>query len=331
MRQLMISLDKKILDPTSAAAARMIAYGKKYELFIIIPNRQKIQLDLSPTVHVYGSGGFTKPGQFGSLYDTGKKILKKEPVDLITTQDPFFIGLIGYWLSRQFKLPVTVQLHGDFFGSNYYRTGSLPNWLRYQIAKYLVKRADKIRAVGERVKQSVLALGVSENKIEVRAVPVDTEKIRTYQPKFNVHERYPGYEKIFLVLGRLDAVKNISWLLQIWATVVPQQKKYLLLIVGEGRERRDLEYKIKILGLQNNVKLAGWTNDSWSYLKTVDCVLFPSLSEGYGLVSMEASAVGTQLIMSDVGVANFELKASPKVVILPVNDQWAWTQQILKS
>ena len=243
---------------------------------------------------------------------------------MITTQDPFFTGLIGILLKRKFKIKLEVQMHGDFFGDYYQK-----QWIKLKIAKFVLKCADVIRVVGERVKQSLLNLGISENKIIVKSVPIDTELIKNYQPKIDLHQKYPGYEKIFLVLGRLDPVKNVSWLIGVFREVVNQQGGCLLLIVGSGKEESNLKLQVTSYKLQNNIKFETWTDDPISYIKTADCVLFSSLSEGYGLVPMEAFFAGTLVIMNDVGVANCELKSSEKVKIISVSDREAWIKSML--
>jgi len=323
----MISLDKKILDKNSAVANRMVEYGEKDELFIIIPNSERIELNLSPTVHVFTSWGKNKLRQFSELYGVGGRLLKKEKIDLISTQDPFFIGLLGVCFKKQFKLPIETQLHGDFFSSNYYHFKSGPmNHLRWHIGKYVVRRADRVRVVGERIKQSLVKFGIRPEKIITRPIKINAENLN--QPILNLKEKYPGYEKVFLILGRLEPVKNITWLVAIFKEIL-KQKNYLLLIVGRGSEEINIRRQIVNNNLDSNIKLQNWTEDPYSYLKTVDCVLFSSLSEGYGLVAMEAHAAGTPVIMNDVGVANYELKPSDKVKILPINDKEKWIQAIL--
>lgn len=318
----MISLDKNILNKDSVVARRMVEYGKKDELFIIIPYQTKQAFDLSQTVHVQSTGG-NKFVQFPRLIKIGSRLLKEHNIPEITTQDPFFTGLAGWYLSKKFKINLEVQIHGDFFG-NYYKN----QWLKLSLAKFIVKSANTVRVVGERVKQSVLYFGVDENKIIVRSVKNDPEQIKNYSPAINLHKQYPGYEKIFLVLGRIEPVKNITWLVDILKDVL-KQKNYLLLIVGRGSEEASIKFQIQNNNLDNNVILQNWTENPYGYLKTVDCVLFPSLSEGYGLVPMEAQSVGTPVIMNDVGVANYELKPSENVEIVPVNDKEQWIQAIL--
>lgn len=338
----MISLDKNILDKNSAAAKRMVAYGAQSDLFIIVPHTQKQIIELSEKVKGFATGG-NKIQQFFRLKKIGKEILQKNKIsaqggpvsgwDLITTQDPFFTGLVGVCLRQKTGVKLEVQLHGDFFSSDYYKKSGCKNWLQYYIAKFLViKKADKLRVVGERIKKSLLNLGIEENKIEVRPIAINEELISAkggnYQPKINLHAKYPNYEKIFLSIGRLDSVKNIIFLIDVFAQVVKEKPNYLLLIVGDGVEKNKLQEQVNNFGLENNIKFENWTQDSISYIKTADCVLFPSLSEGYGLVAMEATAAGTRLIMNDVGVANFELKPSKKVKIVPL-DKEVWIKEIL--
>lgn len=326
----MLSLDKQILDPKSRVAARMIEYGKTDELFIIIPYNERKEFDLSPSVHVFTSWGTSKLQQFWELYGVGERLLKKEKIDLITAQDPFFMGLTAVWLKMQFKLPLEIQLHGDFFSNNYYRFKSGPmNHLRWHIGKYVVCRADHVRAVGERVKQSLVKIRVSEEKITVRPVHIDSASIATYEPKFDLHERYPQFKKIFLALGRLAAVKNVLWLIDIFHEVVVNHPDWGLIIVGGGEEMKRYPLPVTRYKMEGNIKFESNTNDPWSYLKTTDCVLFPSLAEGYGLVPMEAHAAGTPVIMNDVGVANYELQSSDKVKIISVSNRDAWIQAML--
>ena len=167
------------------------------------------------------------------------------------------------------------------FSDNYYRQGSIGNRIRYWLARYYVlSRADRIRVVGERIKQSLLNIGIQENKVEVRSIPVEVEKIRAYVPKFNLRERYPDYTKIFLCLGRLDPVKNLPWLIELFADIVKEKPSFLLLIVGDGPERPRLEALVKAKKLEYTVKFEGWTSDPWSYLKTADTLLFPACRKG---------------------------------------------------
>lgn len=330
MRQLMISLDKKIMEKDSTVARRMIEYGKTAELFILIPASEKKEMQLSNTVHIFSTGG-NKLQQLFRLKKMGLELIEKNDIKFITTQDPFFLGKIGWWLKKKTGATLEVQVHGDFFSGNYYRFQSgLMNHLRWHIGKFVVRRADKVRVVGERVKQSVLRLGVPEAKIAVRPVPFSLDYIGIdYSPfkESEIQTVYPGYEKIFVFLGRFDPVKNIAWLIDVFNEAIKKNPRLLLLVVGDGVLSDKL---VKKIGSANkNIQLKHWEVLPISYYQVADCIVIPSLSEGYGLVPMEAHYLNKPIIMNDVGVANYELKPSDKVKILPINDREAWIKAIL--
>lgn len=324
MKMLMISLDKKILDKDSRVAERMIGYGKKDELFIIIPHTEKKTTKLSETVHVQTTGG-NKIQQYFRLKKLGKQIIEKEKIELITTQDPFFTGLVGVWLKKKAGVKLEVQLHGDFFGSDYYKK---QNRLRYFLGKSIIKKADKLRVVGERAKKGLLDFSIPEEKIEVRPVKINTEFIKNYETRLNLKKGYSDYSKIFLVLGRLESVKNISWIIDLFAEIIKDRPSYLLLIVGEGSELENLKSKVKNLKLEGNIKFESWTNEPIAYLKGVDCLLFPSLSEGYGMVVIEAYVAGCPVIMNDVGVADYEIEPCEMVKVISTKERNKWIQSI---
>ena len=177
------------------------------------------------------------------------------------------------------------------------------------------------------MKKSIIALGINAERITVKPVAIR----ELSETQVSLRQKFPAAGKIFLVLGRLDPVKNIPWLIRVFVEVIKNQPNHLLLIVGSGGDEGNIRNIIAKNKLEKNVVLEAWTNDPDSYLKVADCLLFPSLSEGYGLVAMEARAVGTPIIMNNVGVANYELKPSNTVKIPSINDKEKWIKAILNS
>lgn len=322
----MISLDQKILDPHSKVAERMRAFSA---VDIVIPSGNSLELNLSETVTAQGTGG-NKISQFFGLIRLGKKLQNQNSYDLITTQDPFLTALSGLFIRGKEKLEI--QVHGDFFSAKYFRNTSLKNFVYYWLARLVtLPRADKIRVVGERVKQSVLYLGIAEEKIEVRSVAFDPQAVRNYQPQKDAKKEYNGFGKYFAYVGRLEVEKNVAWLIRTFDRYL-RETDYsdVFLIIGDGSQKKYLEKLVKKLGREKNILFVGWLTQPFDYLKTVDCVLVPSLAEGYGLTAMETAATNTKLIMTDVGVANYELLPSEKVIIVPVNDQVAFISALKK-
>lgn len=329
MKILMISLDKQILDPESRVAQRMIERGKEDELFILIPASEKKEVALSETVHVWSTGG-NKLQQYFRLKKMGLELLRKHEIKFITVQDPSFSGNIGRWLKNKTGATLEIQLHGDFYGSDFYKR-TLKDFIGYHFfGKRNIHVADKIRVVSERIRKNIVNWGADSKKVYIRSVSyLVNGKLVTKEP-FDFQSQYPGYEKYFVFVGRLEEVKGADWLIDIFREIIQRYgRKFLLLIVGEGSQKSLLRSLVEKKGLQKYVLFKGWTSQPAEFMATADCVVFPSQSEGYGLVPMEAHELGTPVIMNDVGVANYELQTSDKVKIIPVSDRDAWIQAML--
>jgi glycosyltransferase involved in cell wall biosynthesis len=75
----------------------------------------------------------------------------------------------------------------------------------------------------------------------------------------------------------------------------------VLVVVGDGEERRALEAQIKRLRLEERVELKGFVPDAASLLKAFDLFVLASRKEGLPYVLLEAGAAGTPVIASTVG------------------------------
>lgn len=325
----MISLDKKILDSASAVAKRMIEYGKTDELFILVPSFEKKEIQLSNTVQAFSTGG-NKLQQLFRLKKMGLELIKKYEIKFVTVQDPSFIGNIGRWLKKKIGVTLEVQLHGDFYSSDYYKK-SIKNRIGYFLfGKKNILAADRVRVVSERVRKSLGDLGIDARKIYMKPVPTfDLGHLVTRQVR-DLKNEYTTFVKRFLYVGRLEEVKNVEWLIDVFGEIVTQRGlNYGLLILGEGSQLTKIREIIEKKNLSRNIICKGWADELQGYYSTADCLLIPSLSESYSRVAMEAYAAGTPIIMNDVGVANHELKPSDKVKILPINDREKWIQAII--
>lgn len=323
---LMLSLDNHFLDTDSKPAQRVGSSFPHAEIFILVPSVKDLFVHPHPKVFVFGRGG-NKIRQFFSLWRLGRKLNQEEIFSFITTQDPFFTGILG-WFLRKKNQSLQVQLHGDFYGTDYYKKSGFKNRVQYSLGKFVLKRANEIRVVGERIFQSVVKQGIPTSRIVVQPVKIDTESIKNQAPEFDIHERYPQSERVFVFLGRFVEVKNLAWLLEVFAELVKQNPFFTLLLIGEGPQKKFLENRVRELYLEKAVHFESWTPNPISILKTADALLFPSLSEGYGMVVIEALAAGCPIIMNDVGVANYELQPSEKVKIIPVENKKEWGQAI---
>lgn len=94
-------------------------------------------------------------------------------------------------------------------------------------------------------------------------------------------------DEIFTILavGRLDKIKGFDILIKECAKL---DFPFRLQIIGEGKERKNLEYLIHKLGLEENISLLGFRKDIPQLMKNADMVVMSSHSEGFSLVMVES-------------------------------------------
>lgn len=295
MKVLMISTDRSILDKNSEARQRMVEYGKLAEkLRIVILSRPFQSLKIGRDIK-----GF----------------------DLITTQDPFETGLIGWILAKIFGAPLQIQIHTDFL-SPFFVRHSMLNRLRVMIAKFLIPRANCIRVVSDRIKSSLLStFHILSSKILILPIFVDTEKIKNAPIKTNLHHKYPQFDFVILMASRLTKEKNIGLAMEAFTEIVKEYPRIGLIIVGSGPEKKNLK-------INENIIIENWTNDLTSYYKTADLFLLTSNYEGYGRTLVEAAAAGCKIISSDVGVA---AEILPKENIFEVGNKEQLKGRIIRA
>jgi 1,2-diacylglycerol 3-alpha-glucosyltransferase len=254
-------------------------------------------------------------------YKIGLKMAKQFKSDLISAQDPFFTGLVGWFLKRKTGLPLQIQVHTDFL-SAYFWQESLMNKLRVLTARFLLKRADGIRVASERIKKS-LESGIKNLKSNIETLPifVDAEKTRQAPIKSDLRQKYPQFDFIILMASRLTKEKNIPLAIDVFAEIVKSYRRAGLVIVGEGPEGNNLRFKILNLKLSDKIILEPWTEDLSSYYKTADVFLLTSNYEGYGLAVVEAMACGLPIVMTEVGCAGEIVKDWENGLVVSVNNK----------
>lgn len=305
MKILNLSLDKQLLQPGSSVCQRLSEYGSFVEkLTVVVPDVFTKDVTLSSRVKVVGSGGTSKLHQLFLVYQKARTILRAERYSLITAQDIYFLGLVGFILSASFKLPLEVQVHGF----------EKESFFRLSLARFVLRQADGIRVVSQRLKRELLAdFKIKESKIVV--IPIYSPEAHQERPAkdYTAHQPFT-----FVTVGRLVPVKNIALQLRALADVVKTDPGVTLVIAGDGPDRPYLMSLTSSLGLEDHVTFTGQLTDVSSVYKEADVFLLTSKREGWGMVIIEAASFGLPIIMTDVGCAGEVIKNRESGLVIPV-------------
>lgn len=104
-----------------------------------------------------------------------------------------------------------------------------------------------------------------------------------------------------ITVGRLSPEKDLGTLLHALPYVVSEYPDFRLRIVGDGVERRRLEYLTDSLGLRSFVEFLGERKDIPELLRTAGFYVSSSKTEGISLTLLEAMAVGLPIVTTAVG------------------------------
>lgn len=127
--------------------------------------------------------------------------------------------------------------------------------------------------------------------------------------------------------GRLEPVKNHSFLLDVFACLARRDPRYVLFIGGEGECRGEIEERIDRLGLDGRVLLPGQCRNAPElYVHLFDCFVLPSIAEGFPNVVVEAVAAGLGVVYSNRITRDVSRVFPDRTVALPLSasvDHWA--------
>ena len=121
------------------------------------------------------------------------------------------------------------------------------------------------------------------------------DKISTYDKTIPLLKE----KKYFMSVGRLTRQKNYEYLIKEFKQFLIHNDKYELLIFGEGEERKKLKKLIKKNNLENKIKLMGYCNNVFQYMRYAQAFILSSLWEDPGFVLIEAAMCNLFIISSN--------------------------------
>ena len=135
---------------------------------------------------------------------------------------------------------------------------------------------------------------VIPNGIATSVFRFDTERRRVMREDLGVSDAF-----VIGNIGRLSYQKNQWFLLDVLSEVLKVRPNSMLLLIGEGDKRAELEEKASCLRISEHVIFYGVTDKIPELLWAMDVFAFPSHLEGLGIVAIEAQAAGLPVICSE--------------------------------
>lgn len=230
---------------------------------------------------------------YRALLPVLKRLLSEgQSFDLIDAHYFYPDGVAAIHLGHHLGKPVVITARGT-------DVNLIPRYRapRRQIL-WAAERAAAIVTVSQALKESLVALGVTREKITVLRNGVDLSRFRPMdRPK--VRGRLGLTGPVWLSIGRLIEPKGHHLVIEALAKL----RDVALLIIGEGSEEAKLKRLVDRLGISARVRFLGHIEHEnlAEYYSAADVLILASSGEGMPNVVLEAMACGTPAIATAVG------------------------------
>lgn len=261
------------------------------------------------------------------------RILAKEKFDIISSHWILPNGFIAYLVSRFIKIPYTVSLAGsDVYVAN-------KNFLFSFMARVCAKGASAICADSPKYVDELRRTGVSVNKVNIINYPVDTSKVKVSLKDIQNLRKELDLEKdaiILLAVGRLIYKKGFDYLLKALPTLIRKNRNIILLIIGDGDLKEQLEKLALTLGVKNHVRFIGSVQrgEIFSYYNLADVFVMPSIEDDNGNIDdrpvalLEALACGKAVVATNFPGNALTIKNGVNGYLAPQKDYKTMSEKI---
>ncbi len=259
--------------------------------------------------------------------------ISQENPDEIVISTPGPVGLVGLLASRLMDVKCTGIYHTDFTRQADYFIGD--EWVSNVIETYtrwFYRLMDEIRVPTQEYISILSGRGFDPGAMKVFKRGVDPEFHMVPEEEQNQLRARYGLNKEDMILvfaGRVGKEKNIAMLTSIYKAVCKSSERISLMVVGDGPELDQLKEEMKdyprviFAGRRDRKELP-------AFFSVADLFVFPSTTDTFGMVILEAQACGLPAIVTNVGGPQEIVKDGQTGFVLPPNDAAAWVSKVLE-
>jgi len=221
-------------------------------------------------------------------------VLLKSRCSLIHAHWAIPTGLIGALVGMVLRKHLIVTIHGSDLRMAMEHSGFVR-----KLFVFVCKRAAHVNCVSEAQENEIEKLGITRGKVSTFPMGVEETFLKAGQNRGRISAKRP-----FTVLSNrnLLPIYNVSLLIRAIPGVLKEEPATRFLIAGEGAERENLERVAKELKVSQSVQFLGRIphQEMPGLLSEADIYVSTSLSDGTSVSLLEAMAVGSFPVVTDI-------------------------------
>jgi len=174
----------------------------------------------------------------------------------------------------QYTFPIEGYKYNKANSIYAYYISKIQEYIQY----YVLKRADFVFPISKSMEFILKSNGVSNLKMMALPMGVNHTLFSPEERKMNIKEAFSiGSSKVILYLGSMDKIRSLEIIFYAFTTVLKFYPNSVLLMVGDGDSKKDLENLSKTLHIAKNVIFTGQVpySDVPSYIAAADICLSP--------------------------------------------------------
>ncbi len=242
------------------------------------------------------------PNQFFKI----KKIIDKGHYDIVHTHlihADFYLRVIRTYFKLPSKWVSTKHGYDNTFTANYGFDASKQTATPYfLISKWVENKVDGSFTISDGLLNFFQKTGmVKKNRMHRIHYGFDFDEIDIEN---KAKSDFRIYEDQIFIAGRLIGFKGHKYLLEAINLLKDKFNNIGVVIAGTGELENDLKEKVELLDIKNHVTFLGYNTEVSKWMASSDIVAVTSISEGFGVVFLEAFNAKTPVVSFDVPSGN---------------------------
>ncbi|MFP4531903.1 MAG: glycosyltransferase [Desulfobacterales bacterium] len=249
----------------------------------------------------------------------------------IHSSTPGPVGLAGLAIAKILEIPFYGTYHTAFpqYVSKITGDEDLAEMM-WKLMSWFYNQMDMVYVPSRETGKELIKKGIPESKICLYPRGIDIQRFHPAKRNgfWKSNYQLTDQELKLLYVGRISREKNLEILVQAFRQIEKQVPNVRLILVGDGPYRKEMEKELKGSRAMFTGELTGEAL-ARAYASS-DVFVFPSSTDTFGNVVLEAQASGIPVIVTDQGGPRENLKAPQSGLIVPAGNARALSDAIIQ-